>query len=134
MKVYGQIYQIEFGKHRYVGQTISGCCRRWQQHITKLESGCHHNHHLQGFYDENELRGILFSVLESGVKKKKLDQRELRWNEELEAVSAKPWKAVKKRKQKAVLGAIDSGMTYREISKSFGISLGAISQIKARSK
>ena len=48
----------------YVGQTSQPFGKRWRKHRWELDSGCHHNDHLQNSYNKHGLDAFEFKALE----------------------------------------------------------------------
>lgn len=129
---YGQIYSIRWNGGSYVGQSKSGSMARWARHVALLKASKHHNDSLQRAYYTFGLCGLSFSVLETDVFFDDLDDREAAWTERLGSVNAITPRKVREERADQVLELINSGRTYREISKEMGVSLGTVSYIKQR--
>lgn len=81
------IYCIENTKTgtQYIGQTSRGFGTRWQQHISLLGLGKHHNYALQQDWDEHGAYAFVFRILERVEDISSLDVNERIWIERAES-------------------------------------------------
>ena len=107
---------------------------RWSRHIVMLRQGKHHNKRLQEAFRAVGMCGLSFSVLESGIPLDDLDQREAYWTERFESVNKMPMVRIKAKRREDIVQMIVKGMTYRDIAKAVGVSLGTVGGIGKRYK
>ncbi len=121
---------IRWNGGSYVGQTITMATHRWEQHISQLRKGEHHNKRLQEAFYSVGLCGLSFSVLETDVDVSQIDDKEDFWTEQFSSVNSRPKKKLKEEQIEKVLDMIKRGCTYREIGKEIGISIGTVCSIR----
>jgi hypothetical protein len=122
--MYGQVYAVTCGDVTYVGATMQNSTTRWVDHMWRLKNGRHHCKKLQEqFADITDLK---FSVLEDGIDKPSLTKREYYWSKKLD--SANQWPRSHLRAD--ISKAIRTGMTYREISRRYRVSVGMVGNTK----
>lgn len=78
--------------------------------------------------------GLSFSVLEAGIPFDELDQREAYWTEHFDSVNKMPLFRVKEKRHDDIVRMIAGGITYREIAKALGVSLGTVGGVGRQSK
>jgi len=128
------IYKIRNEKtdRSYVGATYNGFFGRLAQHVGRLERGDHPNSKFQKEWSESKITDWDFKILEYGVTQQDAKKREEFWIKVCGGLNIMPKSNRERRQEKNMYIALDlkdKNMTYRDIAKSHGVSLGSVARV-----
>jgi group I intron endonuclease len=127
------IYQIfnRITNKCYIGSTLNSPLLRWKDHIKRLTFG-YHNTKFQTAWNEYGITSWDFRIIEENIPEHLQFEKEQEWFDKFDCVYNGTDKIqrlhMKNNKITQVLLLIREGVTYREISKQTGMSLGYITK------
>lgn len=129
-----QIFNRVTGKC-YVGSSLNGPHARWTDHVKRLRGG-YHNAKFQAAWNEHGPTAWDFRILEEDIPGELQYEKEQEWFNKFDCEYNGTDKIVKMARRddkiKQVLELLKEDLTYREISKRTGMSIGYVSNVKAK--